>query len=199
MKARILIFAKAPVPGKVKTRLIPALGPDGAAKLAAAMLDHILAEARAAGVGLVGLCTDPAPEASDWDRFRGRPDRLEPQGDGDLGQRLARAAKRVLDEGDSALLIGADCPELGRYRLSAAVEQLQSNDCVIHPTADGGYALLGLNRFDPSLFEGIEWSTASVAADTLDRIARLGWAVHVGEMLHDIDEPADLERIRETP
>ena len=70
---------------------------------------------------------------------------------------------------------------------------------VIHPAADGGYALLGLSRFDRSLFEGIVWSTPSVAADTLERLLRLGWTVHVAEVLHDVDEPADLERIGHRP
>ena len=65
-------------------------------------------------------------------------------------------------------------------------------DAVIHPAQDGGYVLLGLNRFDPILFSGIAWSTSAVAAETLSRIRSLGWSLHVGETLRDIDEPRDL-------
>ena len=189
---RIVIFAKAPVPGKVKTRLIPAIGAEGAARLAAEMLHDTGREALDSDVGAVELCGDPPVGHRDWlqqvplDLIR------TSQGEGDLGRRLARAAKRVITAGESVLLIGTDCPELDRHRLAAAAAALQDHDAVIHPTADGGYALLGLSRFDPSLFEGIAWSTASVAAETIARIEALGWSLHVGETLRDIDVPADL-------
>ena len=190
--SRIVILAKAPVPGKVKTRLIPALGAEGAARLAAEMLERTLAEAAAAGVGAVELCSDPAPDDVLWDRYRDTPDLVADQGTGDLGTRLARAARRVIGEGDRILLIGTDCPELDRDRLRAAGDALARHDAVIHPTDDGGYALLGLGRFDPSLFAGIAWSGPSVAAATIARIEALGWSLLIGETLRDIDEPADL-------
>ena len=191
-QARIVIFAKAPVPGKVKTRLIPAIGAEAAARLAAEMLDRTAREALASEVGAVELCGDPPVGHRDWlqqvplDLIR------TSQGEGGLGERLARAADRVIAAGESVLLIGTDCPELDRHRLIAAAAALERHDAVIHPTADGGYALLGLNRFDPSLFEGIAWSTASVAAETIARIEALGWSLHVGATLRDIDVPADL-------
>ncbi|HEV2865043.1 MAG TPA: TIGR04282 family arsenosugar biosynthesis glycosyltransferase [Allosphingosinicella sp.] len=186
---RILVFAKAPVPGQVKTRLIPRLGAQGAAALAARMLEQTLEAAAATGL-TVELCGDPDPR--DW--YQGPGVALSAQGPGELGGRLRRAAKRVLAAGEPVLLIGTDCPSLDEARLSAAAAQLRGRDAVIHPTVDGGYALLGLRRFHPSLFEGIAWSTASVAAETLARIGELGWSVSVLETLHDIDEPADLAR-----
>ena len=186
---RIVVFAKAPVPGRAKTRLIPALGAEGAARLAAAMLAATVAEALATGLE-VELCGEPDPQG--W--YEGPPISLSPQGDGDLGARLARAAARALAAGP-VLLIGADCPELDRQRLAAAADALASHDAVLHPAADGGYVLLGLNRFDSSLFKGIAWSTAAVAAQTLARIAALGWSVDVRETLHDVDTPADLARV----
>jgi uncharacterized protein len=99
----------------------------------------------------------------------------------------------VILVGEAILLIGTDCPALDRHRLRAAAEALLSHDAIIHPTLDGGYALLGLRRFDPSLFAHIGWSGPDVAADTIARIETLGWTLHVGETLRDIDEPEDLE------
>lgn len=189
---QVVIFAKAPVPGRVKTRLIPALGAQGAAALAAQMLERTLEEAKACGVGEVELCSDPAPGDAAWDRYRDVPDRLTDQGPGSLGERLGRAARRVIGEGDRILLIGTDSPDLDRAHLRAAARALDEFDAVIHPTQDGGYALLGLTRFDFSLFDNIAWSTASVAADTIARIEALGWSLQVAETLRDIDEPADL-------
>lgn len=184
---RILVFAKAPVPGRVKTRLIPALGAEGAAGLAREMLAWTIGEALATGLP-TELCGDP--DAAEW--HEARPGlALTSQGEGGLGERLARAARRVLDE-EPLLLIGADCPELDRARLSAAAAALEGSDAVFHPAHDGGYALLGLRGFDPSLFEGIDWSTGAVAAQTIARIDALGWSLFVGETLRDVDEPADL-------
>lgn len=187
---RIVIFAKAPVAGQVKTRLVPALGEEGAARLAREMLRRTVSAAVATGLS-VEVCASPAPSADEWGPYL--PDvAATDQGGGDLGERLARAAKRVIDEGEKILLIGTDCPELDRDRLLAAARVLERHDAVIHPAEDGGYALLGLRRFEPSIFEDIAWSTASVAEATMARIQALGWSFHVGATLRDIDEPADL-------
>jgi hypothetical protein len=186
---RIIVFAKQPVAGRVKTRLIPVLGAAGAARLAGEMLARTLAEAEATGLA-VELCGEP--DAALWHEG---PARCTAQGDGDLGERLARAACRVLGEGEPVLLIGADCPELDRHRLAAAADALAVHDAVIHPAGDGGYVLLGLRFFDPTLFAGIAWSTASVFEETLRRIDALGWSVDVRETLRDVDEPADLHLV----
>ena len=183
---RIVIFAKEPVAGRVKTRLIPALGAEGAAARAVEMLDRTIAEALGSGCA-VELCGDPDPAG--W--WRGPAVSLSAQGPGGLGERLARAAERALRRGP-VLLIGSDCPALDRHRLREAALALEGHDAVIHPTEDGGYALLGLRAFDASIFEGLEWSTPSVAAETAARIAALGWSLHEGETLRDVDEPADL-------
>ena len=188
---RIVIFAKAPVPGRVKTRLIPELGAEGAARLAREMLAGTIGEALATGLG-VELCGEP--DAAEWHEPRLGLS-LTAQGEGDLGQRLAWAAARVLGE-EPVLLIGSDCPELDRTRLGAAAEALKRHDAVLHPAQDGGYALLGLRRFDASLFDGIAWSTPTVTEQTLDRIGALGWSLHLGETLRDVDEPGDLALLR---
>lgn len=189
-----VVFAKAPQPGLAKTRLIPALGPQGAATLARRMLAHTLQHAVAAGTGPVELCV--TPDASDplWPPLAvPAAVRWSNQGDGDLGQRMARAAQRVLDGGAAVLLIGTDCPDLDAITLRQAAAALQQADSCLLPTFDGGYALLGLNRFHHSLFEGIDWSTSRVAAQTLTRLQQLGWRVERQAMLHDIDEASDLQ------
>jgi hypothetical protein len=193
-RTRIVIFAKAPVPGRVKTRLIPALGEIGAARLAHRMLQSTVEEALAAGLAIPELCVDPHPLDEAWGPFLpSQHMRVTAQGEGDLGERLARAAKRSILLGENVLLIGTDCPALDRNLLRAAAAALADHDCVIHPTFDGGYALLGLRRFDSSVFDSIAWSTDAVFAQTQARIAALGWSLKLGETLRDIDEPADLD------
>jgi rSAM/selenodomain-associated transferase 1 len=190
---RILVFAKAPLPGQVKTRLIPALGEAGAARLAARMLDRAVNAALAAAVGPVELCMSPAPGAAAWSGIPLPPGiETSDQGSGDLGARMARAAWRTLDRAEAALLIGTDCPELTAKRLRRAAAELANHDAVMYAAHDGGYPLLGLRRFDASVFAEMPWSTPAVGALTRERLASLGWNTWVGEPLHDIDTPEDL-------
>lgn len=191
---RIVIFAKAPLPGLAKTRLIPALGAQGAADLARRFLTRTLEAALAAQVGTVELCVSPAPADPVWQTFElSQAVHWTDQGEGDLGARMARAARRTLDGGESVLLIGTDCPELDAAQLQRAADALQRSDATLLPTFDGGYVLLGLNRFHPSLFNGIAWSTDCVATETMRRMNTLGWRVERHATVHDIDEPADLK------
>ena len=190
---RIVIFAKAPVPGKVKTRLIPAVGEGGAAKLARAMLLQTIEEARLAGVGKPEICAEPDPSDPAWQDLLPAGFRLSAQGEGELGDRLARAADRALREDGAVLLIGTDCPALDRFRLWRAARDLGDFDAVIHPAADGGYVALGLRKYDASLFSGIEWSSSSVAEETIQRVKELGWKLRIRETLRDIDVPKDLD------
>jgi rSAM/selenodomain-associated transferase 1 len=189
----ILIFAKAPLPGRAKTRLVPVLGEAGAAQLALRLFQLALQQAQAAAIGPVELCMSPAPDAPEW-AGTPIPDGIETsdQGEGDLGERMARAARRCIEHGEAVLLTGTDCPELTAARLSEAARQLATHDAVLYPAADGGYPLLGLRGFHPGLFRDMPWSTGTVARLTLERMAELNWRVWTGETLHDIDTPADL-------
>lgn len=191
---RIIVFAKAPIAGLAKTRLAPALGMEGAARLAADLLKHAVAQAIASGAGPVELCVSPPPADPVWSGLQ-TPAVLSwsDQGDGDLGARMARAARRALDAGGPVVLMGTDCPGLTAPRIREACTGLDSHDASLVPAFDGGYVMLGLNRFDASLFSDIAWSTATVAQVTRQRIERLGWTLHTGPVLHDIDEPADLQ------
>lgn len=193
---RTIVLAKAPQPGYAKTRLIPALGAEGAAHLARCMLDDTLDYALAAGLGPIELRVSPMIDAPDWQAIP-IPAGIEvaAQGDGDLGARLARAAECAINRGESILLIGTDCVEMSDFLLKEAAGALEQYDAIIYSTADGGYALLGLNRYHPMLFSDIAWSTDTVAFETIFRIAQLGWSLHIGTMLHDIDEPEDLYRL----
>ncbi|MBL0718834.1 TIGR04282 family arsenosugar biosynthesis glycosyltransferase [Piscinibacter sp. Jin2] len=190
----LTVLAKAPVPGLAKTRLIPALGPEGAAALAERLLDHALDQALAAGFDTVELCVTPDADHPAVQRQAARPGlRLSLQGEGDLGARMARALDRALAGGAAgAVLIGTDAPALDAARLRAAAQALAQADAVTVPAHDGGYALIGLRRPAPALFEGMAWSTAGVLAATRARAAAAGLRLAELAPLHDIDEPADL-------
>lgn len=192
-ETRIIIFAKAPQPGLAKTRLIPALGAEGAASLARRMLETTLQRALHARTGPVELRVTPVISDSAWSDFP-IPQNVEIrfQGEGDLGARLALAAKSGLECNTAVMLIGCDCPQLDSTALREAAQILRGVDAVMHPTADGGYALLGLRRFDPRLFNDIPWSTNSVARGTVQRLGALQWSLHVAALFNDVDEPADL-------
>lgn len=193
---RIVILAKAPVPGQVKTRLIPALGAAGAARLARYMLNRALDTAQAAVLGPVELCMSPGTDSPEWGRIDLPLGVLtSEQGEGDLGARMARAARRSLISSDKVLLIGTDCPALSEQHLRAAAKALDDHDAFLHPALDGGYVLLGLRTFHPYLFNDMPWSTRVVADLTLARLRDLDWQVQLGETLPDIDEPTDLAHL----
>ena len=191
-KPRLVVFAKAPQPGTAKTRLIPALGAEGAAALARRMLAHTLQQALAAGAGPVELCMSPSPNDAAWQSIA-LPEEVArtAQGEGDLGERMARVIFRVTKQ-QPVLLMGADCPGLTAAHIGEAASQFRAHDAVLLPVADGGYVLIGLKSPCPELFTVMPWSTSAVAAETLIRMKALGLKAWQGPQLHDIDEPADL-------
>jgi rSAM/selenodomain-associated transferase 1 len=192
---RLVVFAKAPLAGMAKTRLIPALGAEGAARLAQRFLDHALAQALQAQVGAVELCMSPGPDDAAWQGVE-LPESVQctDQGEGDLGERMARVVHRVTSEpqGQPILLMGTDCPALTAEVIAEATRQLACHDAVLVPVADGGYVLLGLRVECSEVFAAMPWSTPAVAAETLRRLALRGLRLWLGPTLHDIDEPADL-------
>lgn len=196
MPIRIVIMAKAPVAGFAKTRLIPALGKEGAARLAQKMLSHTLATALASKLGVVEICATPDPTDTAWQNLD-LPNNIvwSAQCDGDLGERMARVAARTTRNGEAILLIGTDCPAIDVFTLHEAAQALHDYDASLLPTYDGGYALLGLKRFDDHLFEKMSWSTSTVALQTLHRMAQIDCNVKVLQTLHDIDEPADIAQL----
>ena len=193
-RCAVVVMAKAPLAGYAKTRLIPALGAAGAAALAERLLDHAVAQALAAALGPVTLCVTPDRSHPAFVRLARQPGiGLADQGTGDLGQRMHRAFEAALQPPvDRVLLIGTDAPALDAAVLQAAAAGLATHDAVFVPALDGGYALLGLRRPAPALFEGMAWSTAEVMARTRERLAAAGLRALELEALADVDEPADL-------
>jgi rSAM/selenodomain-associated transferase 1 len=197
---RLAVLAKAPVPGAVKTRLIPALGAEGAAALHRRLVRHTLETARLAAIGPVELCCAPAAEHPFFAQCRADLGiELTVQSEGDLGNRMSAAFSRLLSAGP-AILIGADCPSLTAEDLRAAAQALaRGYETVLTPTEDGGYALIGLGRPAPELFADMEWSTERVMARTRERLAFLSLRWQELPMRWDVDRPADLERLRLDP
>lgn len=195
MNARctVIVMAKAPLPGFAKTRLIPALGAEGAAAIAHRLLDRAVEQALAAGLGAVDLCCSPDSRHESFARLGGLPRvELSQQADGDLGTRMSHAFERWLARVPQVLLMGTDAPALDAALLRHAAQALEHTDAVFVPAHDGGYALVGLRRPSPSLFDGMTWSTSTVMAHTRERLAASGLRYTELPPVADIDEAADL-------
>jgi len=194
--ARILVFCKPPIPGQAKTRLIPALGAEGAADLHAELARATVARAVYSRLAPVELWASTAPEHPFFQRLcADHACVLQTQCGDDLGARMAQALETTLADTDFAVLIGTDCPALDEHYLAEACAALANGaDAVLGPAEDGGYVLIGLRRCDPALFAGVAWGTSAVLAQTRRRFAALAWSVHELATLWDIDRPEDLER-----
>lgn len=193
----VLVFAKAPDPGAVKTRLVPALGEGGAAVLAARFARRTLDTATRAAIGPVVLVCAPDTVHPFFEVCRRRHAvTLSPQGAGDLGERMHRAFATTLPTSGAAVLVGTDTPGLHVDDLAEAAQALHDGaDVVLGPAEDGGYWLIGLRVPIPALFESIPWSTNEVLGVTRSRIAALDLRAHELAVRADIDRPEDLERL----
>jgi rSAM/selenodomain-associated transferase 1 len=193
----VIIFARAPRPGAVKTRLIPLLGAEGAAALHARLVKRALETARAASLRPIELhgtpdINDPFFRSCAGDFAVA----LAAQAGGDLGARMLAAFESALATHSRALLLGSDCPALAASHLREADRALrEGTDAVFVPCEDGGYALIGLRRVDPRLFAGISWGGAAVMEETRARLRKLGWPWRELETLWDVDRPQDYERL----
>lgn len=189
----VIVFARLPLPGQAKTRLVPALGEGGAAALATRMLHHAVTQAVRADLGPVELCMTPqSAHPLVRDVATAHPIQVADQGPGDLGERMHRAMVRHLSASYKALLIGTDAPSLDAAMLRGASSALDDVDAVFIPALDGGYALIGLCHPEPRLLLGMTWSQSQVMQQTRDRLRRanLRWAELPA--VADVDEPADL-------
>lgn len=189
---RAIILCKAPVPGRVKTRLTPAYSATEAARLHAAMARTVIARARS-------LFTDVrlAADACDHPFFSqfGLP--VVAQGPGSLGERLVRLCSGAFAAGEAPVLfLGTDSPHMPTRRLTDAVRLLRSHDVVIGPVEDGGYDLIACRRCRPGIFEGIRWSSVHVLEDTLARIDAQGLSRALLGTSFDVDRAEDVARAR---
>lgn len=195
-EARLILFTRYPEPGRAKTRLIPALGAEGAAALQRRMSETIIArmvvfagkypvdlEIRYTGGDQQAMAAWLSSDIPCLD-----------QGEGGLGDRLHRAFAHAFAQGSRRVaVIGADCPGLGPVHFAQAFAALESRDLVLGPAMDGGYYLVGLNRPAPPLFAGIPWGTGEVLAATLKQARGLNISTHLLEPLADVDRQEDLQ------
>ena len=192
--AKLIILAKAPVPGNVKTRLQPMVSPEDAAKLQTYFIQQALM--LASGVKEVDVdlwCTPDDSHPVLQQCARQYKVTLKQQQGKNLGERMANALQEALTNYQQVVVIGTDCPELTTDYLSDALLQLkQGAMAVIGPASDGGYVLLGLRRFLPLLFTDINWGSDQVLFETRQKLQQLGWEWHELPTLSDIDTPADL-------
>ena len=196
VRVDIAIFAKAPVPGYAKTRLIPALGAEGAAALQATMIRRAVETACAAGLARVTLWCSPDPSHQVFAELAHQHGvELRQQFPGGLGARML-AAFRAQPAQRPLLLFGTDGPALQPDHLLTCAQSLyRSDDATFLPTEDGGYLLVGLRRAAPTIFAGIAWSTPAVMAQTRRRLATAGLRWSEPAMLWDVDTPDDLKRL----
>ena len=193
----ILIFAKAPIPGAVKTRMIPAIGAEGAAMLHTALAERVITTACATGFDVV-LCGAPDVThcfindcADDFDV-----DLAEQINSDNLGQRMLHSLNEALEEWPQVLLIGADCAAFTKKHLLEAAAHLANHDVVLTPADDGGYVLIGANKTRPAMFNNIDWGTNTVMAQQRAALTASAMNWHEMPTLWDVDRPEDLARLK---
>jgi len=193
--AALIIFAKAPVEGYVKTRLCPPLTPDEAASLHGSLVLDLLEKCKSLQSCDRILAGAPTPEHPFFGAMKARFNiPIWGQVGPDLGSRMAHAFKLALGSPyQSVIIIGTDIPGITVSLISTALKNLQNHDIVVGPTVDGGYYLIGLRSPVPELFEQIPWSTDQVLSLTKEKAQSLRLSVKVLPMLRDLDTMEDLQ------
>ena len=193
-KNALIIFAKAPVPGKVKSRLIPAIGKHKATSLYKQLLSKTIDTAMQSGFSSIQLWINGNLKHPDIFEFKHRYGlKLYSQHGPTLGARMCNAFDTVLRNHSYAVLIGSDCPSLIVSDIQQAAAYLENNmDVVLGPAEDGGYYLIGLRKNNFQLFNNIKWGTASVAKETCARIDSLNWKSGFLPKRKDLDRTLDL-------
>jgi rSAM/selenodomain-associated transferase 1 len=192
----VLVFTKKPEAGKVKTRLIPALGAEGAFRLYTRLLSRQIQWLASESDYAVQLWVTPTTEdpliqslADDYGL-----DIYAQQGR-DLGERMYNAARAALQQYHAIVLLGVDCPALTAAHLEQTFHWLEAEDAVLGPAEDGGYVLLGLKAAATPLFTQHNWGAGDVAETTREAFRRLGWRWRELPRLWDLDRPQDLARL----
>ena len=190
-KNNLIIFTRYPVPGTTKTRLIPALGADGAAALQKQLTEHTLRQVQDLSAEVtIYFSGGTLEQMQDWigDEWH-----FQSQSGDDLGDRLINAIQNSKNEGyQRTVVIGIDCPEITSDILQQAFTALETNDLVLGEATDGGYYLVGLQRLIPELFREITWGKETVLAETIQRAKNLQLSTKILQPLNDIDYPEDL-------
>lgn len=195
--AALAVMAKAPVPGLAKTRLAPVLGEAGAARAQRGFILRTLSTVRAAALGPVTLWCAPDERHRLFRLLRHRHGVVtQAQPDGDLGLRMRMAMQAHFDRSPHVpwIVVGTDCPALTPDHLQAMAEALQQHGAVVLPAEDGGYVALGLAQPCPAVFEGVDWSTPQVLAQTRERLKAGGVSWLELPPLWDVDDSSDWTR-----
>jgi rSAM/selenodomain-associated transferase 1 len=195
----LIVFTRFPRAGEVKTRLIPALGAEGAARLHRRMAEFAVGQARRLARHRVTRLQIHFAEGSEaeWNHWLGSDLHYTAQVPGDLGTRMNAAFTTAFAEGASSVIImGSDCPGLTATILAQAFDTLLEYDLVLGPASDGGYYLIGLQRLTAELFQDIPWGTDQVLARTLDLAKQHGITHDLLPERDDVDRPEDLVKAR---
>ena len=192
----IAILARAPVAGFAKTRLIPLLGAERAAALAARLIERAAQTASQAAPAAVTLWATPDEGHPLFAQLAVRYGlALRRQREGDIGSRMHQA---IAAANGPVLVIGTDCPGITAENLSKAADILRGGrDAVLFPAEDGGYGLIGMRAPHARVFEGVEWGTVRVLGQTRRRLKELGLAWEEPVPVWDLDRPEDLDRLSE--
>ncbi|MEM6754530.1 MAG: TIGR04282 family arsenosugar biosynthesis glycosyltransferase [Cyanobacteria bacterium P01_C01_bin.38] len=194
-KKHLIIFTRYPQPGKTKTRLIPALGVEGAANLQRQMTEYTVAKVKkfqsSAAISFeIRFAGGNLQLMQNW---LGTELNYQLQGEGDLGKRMQNSFLSAFDKGaQEVVIIGIDCPGVNAQVLAEAFEKIQNCDLLLGPAVDGGYYLIGLKRAIAELFINIDWGTAKVLQQTVDIAQQLNLSVAYLQTLADVDRPEDL-------
>lgn len=197
--SRILVFAKAPLPGRVKTRLYPLLSPAEAAALGRELIRRTLEQVTRERLCPVELWCDPDTAHPEFVALeRDYPVTLHSQRGADLGQRMDHALKTALKRANAAILIGTDCVSLTPEDFHTALGALErDHELVLGPAEDGGYVLIGMKRVPPQFFAGMDWGTSAVLSETRRRIRASRLSCLELREQWDLDRPEDLRRYRD--
>ncbi|MDB9514218.1 TIGR04282 family arsenosugar biosynthesis glycosyltransferase [Kamptonema animale CS-326] len=195
MKEKLIVFTRYPEAGKTKTRLIPVLGKEGAAKLHQQLTEGTISQAKqlknTRQLFVEVYFTGGSQEL--MEAWLGNDIFYQNQVTGDLGLKMAAAFEMSFNSGvEKVVLIGTDCPGLNADLMAKAFNELEGQDLVLGPALDGGYYLIGLRRFVPEIFMGINWGTAEVLAQSVAIAHNLKLAIAYLSPLADIDRPEDL-------
>nr|WP_269471123.1 TIGR04282 family arsenosugar biosynthesis glycosyltransferase [Sulfuriflexus mobilis] len=192
------MFARAPVVGKVKTRLFACMEADVACRVHEQLIRDCLVRVQGP-LWSIQLWTTDTQHAFFLPLKKSLSLHLRSQQGSDLGQRMAHAAKQLLTDHAYVILIGTDCPGLDTAYINAVLQHLRDGaDCVLGPAEDGGYVMLALSAFDMHLFEDMTWGHAQVLTETRQRIRNLDWRCVEMPVLWDVDRPADFKRLQAT-
>ncbi len=188
----LIIFARVPEAGRVKTRLAAGIGDAAALDAYVVMANHVIGRVRQPATFSVEVAYAPADGERAMQGWLGTSVALHPQASGDLGARMAAAIDRAIRGGaDRVVIIGTDCPDISASVVEEAFANLASSDLVLGPASDGGYYLIGMSSLHAALFEDVPWSSPETLRVTLDRGRTLGLTVHLLAERRDIDTVDD--------